>query len=311
MVLALYLTAGGALGKYIAAMRYAAGYTGQGGPWMPPEGPTLRSYLQAVRFSFLYWASARLVLTTPAVTGGFFGVFVLRERRIQQLVLFVVLAYVGIAAQAKFFWYQYWYMLPFLALLGGWTWDRTFSLLHRSQPRVLALTASAALVGGLLLSTPEVLDNGTSQWRSYVHYYTRPDRREEFYAGFDTYLLSRNIADYVRSQTEPDEVIYVWGNDPLISLRADRRTTSRFFYSQPLMSAWAPSPWQRQFMDELQARPPAFFIVQRHHLERWITGHTIGYVDYIGRIPALQQWLENNYALDTESEAHLVYRRRD
>src|SRR5205085_10989670 len=87
----LYLAAGGALGEFVAATRFAAGYTRIGGPWQGPHGPTWQDYLQAVRLSFPSWALARLVVTAPAVVGGFYGAVIVRERRVQQLVLIVAL----------------------------------------------------------------------------------------------------------------------------------------------------------------------------------------------------------------------------
>src|SRR5262245_60243784 len=100
-----YSGVGGALGEYIAATRFASGYTRLGGPWQGTDGPDLPDYFDTLRFSFLYWGRWRLALTAPAVVGGFYGAVVLNERRVQRLVLFVAPAYVGIAAQAKFFWY--------------------------------------------------------------------------------------------------------------------------------------------------------------------------------------------------------------
>ena len=315
-VLVLYLAVGGALGEYIAAARFASGYTSLGGPYSP-EGLTTSNYLSTVRLSFLFWALGRLVLTAPAIIGGFFGVFVLRERRVQQLVLFVVLGYVGIAAQAKFFPYHYLYLLPFMALLGGWAWDQAFRLLRRTRGRSLATTGGALLVGGLLLSTPEVVDNAWWQWKGHVEYYTRPEARESYYdffgpwnGGTFSYRASRETAYYLERRTEPTDRLYVWGYDPLIYLLAQRPSASRFVYSFPLMSDWAPRSWQGEFMEELESHPPVYFVVQRYEGARWITGHVVDSGDYIAWFPALESWLARNYELETEIEDYLIYRRK-
>ena len=318
LALALWLASGGALGEYVDATRFATGYTGLGGPWSPPEGPTLGSYLQTLRFSFLYWALARLVLTAPAIIGGFVGVFVLRDRRVGQLVLFLVLAYAGIAAQAKFFWYHFSYMLPFLALLGGWTWDRTYRYLRELRSGRTALAATGLLATALLLSTPEVLDTGLSQWRSYVQYYTRPHEREYFYdlfgpwgaGGGFAYRASRNTAYEIRIRTQPGDSIYVWGYDPLIYLLADRPHASRFIYAFPLMSDWAPDAWTSEFLADMQAHAPVYFVTQRNEGGPWITGHNIDPADYVDWFPALRYWLDNNYDLEMEVEDYQLYRRR-
>jgi hypothetical protein len=314
-LLLLYLAAGGALGEYIAATRFASGYTTLGGPWAP-EGATVGKYLETVRLSFLFWALGRLLLTAPAIVGGVAGVFFLRERRVQQLVLFAVLCYAGIAAQAKFFPYHYLYMLPFLALLAGWAWDRVIRLLARRRGPRMALIGGALLVTGLGLSTPEVVDSAWYQWQSHVRYYTHPESREDYYdffgpwgGGTFSYRASRDTAYYLYRRTEPGDHLYVWGYDPLIYLLAQRPSSSRFIYSFPLMSDWAPHAWQSEFLSDLEQVPPVYFVVQRYEGALWITGHTIDTGEYIAWFPALERWLADNYQLEAEIEDYLIYRR--
>jgi hypothetical protein len=311
----LWLAWGGALGEYLAATRFASGYTQLGGPYSP-EGLTLGNYLNAVRFSFLWWALTRLLVSAPALIGGFFAVFLLRERRARQVVLFVVLCYLGISTQAKFFPYHFLYLLPFVALLAGWGWDRAFRLLGRAGG-ARAGAAGVLLVAGLALGTPDVVDNGYNQWKSYVRFYTRTHEREYFYdffgpwgGGTFSYRASREVARHVQERTGPGDALYVWGYDPLIYLLADRPSASRFIYSFPLMSGWAPESWQPRFLGELEARPPAFFLVQRYEGARWITGHNIDSGDFIPWFPELYDWLADYYVLDTEIEDYQIYRRR-
>jgi hypothetical protein len=316
VVLVLWLWAGGALGEYIAATRFASGYTSLGGPYSP-EGMTVGNYLNAFRYAIVWWALSRVVLSVPALIGGFLALFVLRERRAVQVTLFVLVAYAGIAAQAKFFPYHWLYMLPFVALLAGWTWDRALALLAARAPRGRALAGSAVLVAGLLIATPDVTDTGWNQWKSAVHYETRPEEREYFYdyfgawnGGAFSYRASREVSRYVNSRTAPGEHLYVWGYDPLIYLLADRPIASRFIYSFPLMSGWAPGAWQGEFLRELEERPPGYFIVQRYEGARWITGHQIDTGDYIAWFPELERWLRAHYRLEAEIEDYLIYHRR-
>jgi hypothetical protein len=305
---ALYLAAGGALGEYLAATRFATGYTRIGGPWQGPKGPTLDGYLQAIRLSFVHWALGRLVLTAPAVVGGFIGVFLLRERRVQQLVLFVALAYVGIAAQAKFFWYHYWYMLPFLALLAGWTWDRALALFLRSWPRVRVVGVAVLAAAVLLSSSPEVLDNGWKQWQQYIRYRQDPAYRARFSKTVSA--STHEVASYVAQRTQPGEAIYVWGYDPLVYLLADRPHASRFIYALPFMSDWAPERWLREFIAEMKAHPPVYFVTQHNQGGPWIVGHSIDPADYITWLPELDQWLRENYERETQFGDFVLYRRR-
>jgi len=307
---ALYLLAGGALGEYAAATRFAAGYTRLGGPWQGPDGPTTEDYLQTLRLSFVYWALARLVLTVPAIVGGGYGALLRHERRVQQLVLFVVLAYAGIATQAKFFWYHYAYMLPFLALLAGWSWDSLLTALRRVHGRVTTAAVGGLLLAVLLVSTPEVLDHGLHQWDDALRYYRHPEQRESFDAQFYGYDASRQAGWYLQQHTRPDEAIYVWGYDPLVYLLTDRPFASRFIYAFPMMSTWAPPAWRQEFLDDMHAHPPIYFITQHNQGGPWITGHSIDPADYVAWFPPLQEWLLANYDLETTIGDFLIYRRR-
>jgi len=105
-------------------------------------------------------------------------------------------------------------------------------------------------------------------------------------------------------------MIYVWGYDPMIYLLADRPHSSRFIYAFPMMSDWAPRRWQSEFMDEMRARPPVYFIAQHDQGGPWITGHTIDPADYIPWFPALQQWLSDGYDLEAQMGAYVIYHRR-
>jgi hypothetical protein len=310
IVLALWLAGGGALDDYIAATRFASGYTRLGGPWQGPDGPTLGAYVEAVRLSFVFWALMRLLLTAPAVIGGFYGAFIAKDRRVQQMVIFSVLAYAGIAAQAKFFWYHYLYMQAFLALLSGWTWDRTYSRLRAVQPPPVALATAMLLVIGLLLATPEVTTRAGNQWKSYVRWFTRPQERDLFLGYFPGYLTTRDTAVYLRERTSPGDTLYIWGYDPLIYLLADRPSASRFIYSFPMMSSWAPHSWTEEFLADIKARPPIYFVAQRNQGAPWITGHNIEPLDYIPLIPDLQQLMDENYELETVLGDNMIYRRK-
>jgi hypothetical protein len=208
-------------------------------------------------------------------------------------------------------------MLPFMALLAGWAWDRAFSALARTGGRGRALTAGALLAGGLILASPDVSDSGFNHWKSYVRFYTRPAERERFFdyfgpwgGGTFSYRASREVAWYVQGRTRPGEPVYVWGYDPLVYLLADRPSASRFIYSFPLMSNWAPSSWQPGFLAELEARPPVYFIVQRGEGARWITGHIIDSGDFIPWFPDLAAWLDANYQQEAEIEDYTIYRKR-
>ena len=306
---AAYLLAGGAFGEFILATRFATGYTRLGGPWQGPDGPTTASYLNALRLSFLHWALVRIVLTVPAALAAFSGTFLRRERRVIVLSLFCLLGYTGIAMQAKFFWYHFLYLVPFFALLAGWGWDQLLVRLRRTMGRTPAYATGLVLAILFCLWTPDVSDNGWYQWRSFLRYRADPEWRQAYFAYFGGYDETRETADYLQRNTAPGEAFYIWGYDPLIYLLADRPHAQRFIYSFPMMSAWAPPAWTEEFVAAMRAKPPRYFVTQHNQGGPWIVGHEIDPAYYVPSIPALNEWLHENYTMETQIESYVIYRR--
>jgi hypothetical protein len=307
---AAYLLVGHALGEFAAAMRWGAGYTRLGGPWDPPGGPTLPGYLTVLRQDFWTWAAARLVLALPALAAAAAGAFVLRDVRLAQLLAFVLLAYVGIAAQMKFFPYHYGYLVVFLALLAGWGWDRAITALSRSPGRLPALAAGLGVAAVLLLCSPVVWDNGVANWRAALDYARHPAHRDGDLLPTPGYIAEQQVAGYIRARTRSDASMEVWGFDPMLYLLAGRAPANRFLFPYPMMSAWAPRRWQDELVADLRTRRPAYIVVLREYPEYWIVGHEIGDVEFIDRYPALQQLLQQEYEPETEIADRILYHRR-
>ncbi len=311
-LLMLYLAAGDALGEFLRTMRYASRYSTLGGPWNPEGGPTIHAYLTTLRDSFVFWAYDRLVLVLPAVVGGFCGALLLRNARVGQLLIFLVLSYVVIAIQAKFFWYHYGHMFLSLALLSGWTWDQMLGMLRRawSAPVAYGIAVSTAVV--LVLNSAQVRTDGPNQWRNLVRFSRQPETRELYYAlaghGFDNV---RRAGFYVRERSQPHDSIFVWGFEPAIYLVADRPPGARFMFTFPFMSDWSPPEWRTSFVEELDRRRPIYFIVEYGLTATWITGESVEMSAAIESFPALKQWLAANYDFEADIAGVTLYRRRD
>jgi hypothetical protein len=122
------------------------------------------------------------------------------------------------------------------------------------------------------------------------------------------------VAAYLQRRTIREDVIYVWGFDPVIYLLADRPSASRFIYSLPLTSDWAPRSWQSEFMRELEAHPPVYVVAQ----PGWYDPSSIGSAldsgsgtFFYSYFPALRLWLERNYQPEAAINGYRVLRRRE
>ena len=74
-------------------------------------------------------------------------------------------------------------------------------------------------------------------------------------------------SEVVRSVTDPDDRIFVWGNEPAIYRQADRRPASRFVYLFPLMTkGYATNAMVVRELDAWRAEPPAVIVDASSHL---------------------------------------------
>ncbi len=318
-VVLAYLAAGHALRAYLEATRFAAGYARLGWPFAPPRR-TVFTYLEYVRDSLALFTFSHAVFAIPALAGVFAAFFLARDRAARAAAVSGLAEFLGIALQQKFFWYHWQVLFPPLALLSGWAWDRAFAVLEQGRTMPWATAGKAALVAALLVLTPSVTRQAYDQWDAFLHRNDSVTARLAYdnqfgpYAdGTYSYLADRQVADYVRAHTQPQETIYVFGYEPLIYLLSERASASRFIYSLPFMSSWAPRRWLDEFLDEIDRNRPVYFIVQRNEgAAEWITGQRLDTAAWATRLlPGVAARLERDYTYEIEIEDFTLYRRRE
>jgi hypothetical protein len=316
-MLALYLLAGHALRAYLdAEFSFAAHYVRLGGPYSP-NGFTWGLFLDAARMDTVYFLTAHLFITLPA---GLALAYALRrggDGRVREIAFIGFTAYLGVLLQAKFFWYHWLAVLPFLALMGGKALADTACFFER-RGRTAALGGMAALAVLLLLLSPQVTDAAVRQWKGVSDYYGGPARRERFNSKFGaygtepySYLADDEVARYVRSRTSPGDTIYVYGYEPLVYLLSGRESASRFIYVFPVITPWAPANWRAEFYNDLRTRAPRYILIQADQGAPWIDGLHEDTASYAAHDAELQQILADSYQRETQIEFFTLYRRRD
>lgn len=317
LALALYLVAGSALGAYLEAMRFASGYATTGWPFAPRER-TPALFLAYARSATLSWLTAQVMLTLPALAGGFAAFAIKRDAAARAITAMALCAYAGIAIQQKFFWYHWQIVLPLLAMLAGWALDQVLTRIEVHTRPGPAMAAKAVLIGGFVLATPDVTNGAFSQWNDLLH---RDDTRltrvrydNQFGAFGDrtySYLADRQVSAYVRDRTNSDDQIYVFGYDPLIYLLSNRQSASRFIYALPLMSDWAPSGWQEEFVNSIRIAAPRYIAVQSYEgAATWITGQSEDTAAWAWKIDAFAALLTDQYEHEIDIEHFSLYRRK-
>gem|GEM_PF-1288330 len=314
----LWLALHGAVGDYLyAQLVFAPNYARQGGPYSP-DGQNLEAFIVGLRTSTMFIIFARVILTAPALFALLAGVLVRRERRVTEVSLYLLAAFLAVAVQAKFFLYHWHVVFPFLALLCGWSAAFCWRWLRAGgRSRVTAALTLATLGAVLLLLTPAITDRSVREWQDALRYVREPEWRRSYYDRFGlygrgtfSYRASDEVSTFIRRNSSEGDTIFVWGYDPLVYIMAERESASRFVSFLPLMTTWTPQAWLDQFVTDLERERPAFILLQRGENARWITGHYIDAVPYAFLIPRFRALLERDYVELERIEDYFIYQRR-
>jgi hypothetical protein len=146
------------------------------------------------------------------------------------------------------------------------------------------------------------LSGATPRSEYLKHFGNRP--RDKFVASAITQL-----ADTARATTKPDDAIYVFGFSPGVHVLADRRSASRFHWSQPILLEFAadrPGYGTRGLLTDLEQSAPALVALQR---DSWGPNgqHSS---EFFHATPALDAWLTANYTRDEDLKRFEIWRRR-
>ncbi|MGI8554652.1 MAG: ArnT family glycosyltransferase [Dehalococcoidia bacterium] len=313
-----YLVAGHALGAYFAAeLGFSRGYAGAGGSYSP-NGFRWDLYLDAARGNTLLFLFSHLFITVPAVAGLAMNSSRADARRTWEVTLLLLLSYLGVLVQAKFFWYHWLAVLPFLALLAGKGLAAIADRLTRGRGRLDGLLRIAGVLALLVVLTPPLTTNAAAQWQDFVLYFAKPSSRHGFYNQFGpygggpySYLADEEAGRYLQLHTQPGDQIYIFGYEALVYLLSGRESPSRFFYTFPVISAWSPPAWQSELMQDLAQKRPRYILIEANEGAPWITGLHEDTAQYAAHFAPLQGLLAERYTREKQIEDFTVYRLRN
>jgi 4-amino-4-deoxy-L-arabinose transferase-like glycosyltransferase len=309
IALTLYLAVVGALGDFIDIQRnYSLPYSSY--RWAPASSsPHVR---------FLLQATAERVrdtpfLVVPAVTALFFALHEARHARaVYYLAALAGLGVLSIWWQGKMFRYHWLIMLPLLAPLAGYTLDRALAL-FALLPGQRMFAAVAVLSFGMVALAFQPLLNVYDNYRTLISYVDGSiDRRDVEARYVPLYRENHELVDYVRSNGDDDDVLFIWGVWPTAYFWLDHPLLDRFIVNSGLRADWSPEDWRIEFMADMLADPPRFFAVARGDNQPWLNGNSETSEGHLrnGNFPELSLLLEQRYRPVFDNGLFLLYELR-
>lgn len=182
----------------------------------------------------------------------------------------------GVFLGGRFFGHYFIQTIPPLAVLGGIGLIELYRLLRTRGLEILRYPVSLVLT--LLLTKVFLLFLITD-----TPYYLKYNGDQISYHQYHTPLFSvtRFIGNYLRQNTQRDELVYVWATNPEINFYALRKTPSPF-----LVHRGENRLPTEEVMQSLQRLPPTYIVA----------------IDEMTRFPQLQEYIQRNYQKETSTE---------
>ena len=241
-----------------------------------------------------------------------------RDPGLRLLLLWTLFGYLHVFLQMKFFSYHWVVLLGPLSVLSGMGMAAMFPERPRLSGPLLPV-AAALVLGALLLGS---LYEPARRYRRELLYDLGLIQAVDFYRPYGKWgegdicvQAELAVAHYLHGNTGPQDRVLVFGLEPGINFLAGRWPPTRFAYDQPLTAdprgnagfAAYQAGLRREFLHDLQARPPAYVVV----VEKDVTSvePKESYQQMLA-FTAFHDWLEGDYFLETKIEHYFIYRRK-
>jgi hypothetical protein len=260
---------------------------------------------------FFFFSSGNAVGLLAAIT---LAPIATREREgTAHILLVVAMQLVGVTMQAKFFPYHFGASLMVGSLVAGLG-------VYKLWQRALDLGWVAAL--GFVTLLPPVLFARTATRDTETDFLDRCWVRQralfsgehwdevdgKLYSAADvSYAADQKVAAFLRDRLEPDELVYIWGFEPMIYDLSERRPASRYVYDVPQRVAWYRDRARADLMIDLGAHPPRAVVVEHRDVFPAVTGDAIDSADTLATFPAFSGWLRDRYDFAIAIEDFDIY----
>ncbi|MCZ6905069.1 MAG: glycosyltransferase family 39 protein, partial [Acidobacteria bacterium] len=276
--------------------------------------------------SYLWWSLAqlqmRLGLWTELMLAAVLALAWKPEerRKVAPVLLAALLGLVSVAVQFRFWIYSFATSLPFLSVLWAYvavrifgqfrSWSADFGIRSWRVARVLVWVVPVSLV-----LTPFVSFSADffDRYRSAAIWARGPEAAHRDYswnALYGHWGEMMEVIDFVKGNSDEGDSVYVWGFEPLIYYRSDRRSPTRFITNMPQIAPWCPPEWREELMRELRADPPTLLVVNRDDAVYPILYTRLDSEQSLAEFPALTQFLTERYISARDFHAFHVFRLR-
>ena len=241
--------------------------------------------------------------------------------RVAPAALLALAGYLAVAMQVRFH-HPYYYetCYPFFAMFWGYACVKTyegFQFLRQAFAKrgwTLARGLLWVVLAGVAASLlPEEGVRVVQQYEFLADWWRNPELSYSVYwwqLPIDKFAGQIKVINFLKTNSSPDDEVYVWGTAPLINFLSQRTNPSRFVSNLALVSLWAPDRWRQELVHTLDEKRPRFIVVVRDDAIPAVSFTGLDSEQYLRVYPAMAEVLSRSYQADVNYGDFEVYRRK-
>ncbi len=243
-----------------------------------------------------------------------------RNRWPENILLYswALMAVSGFLLQARFYPYHLLPVIAPLSLLGAqgflslWSDPEMNKKIYFFKKKVLFAIIVLAFMFGAIRSHMLLTWHFTSSL-------VRGNFSEKFYdrffkfesLGFSINTTSK-AAQYIRENSKKEDLIFIWGFQPLVYFLSERYAPSRFFFNAPLVAQFNEkrTSWRESLIADLRKNPPEIILVVKNDiLQNQLMSNTArDSLALLNEFPELLKLIEDDYQLERIIDNFFLYR---
>jgi hypothetical protein len=242
--------------------------------------------------------SSLLLIALGIVRGA-----LVRGRETLRWALFFLTSFATVVLQGRYFEYHFLPVVPAVAWGTALLLSRPDALSTTPKPRALTRALTLAL---LVAAAGQSLWYARSRWSSFGSL-ARFDAANHQADPHGYWAGQRDVARQIRAMTSDRDRIFIWGDEPLIYLGADRRMAGPNCHLMQVAPPWGGSDRLIRLLARFEKEPPQLIVVTSHRLW-WRDGQSPDLL--LEYYPEMQQFLDGAYVAMSGPEGYRFWLRR-
>lgn len=266
------------------------------------------------------WNFLSLILFEPVILLSTISMFIFlvlitRKRFEYGVLIFLwwVAAFVHLVVQNKFYIYHAIPLLAPGAIMAGYIISIFYEKTNFTKiPRHFFL-----FVGTITLLFVSLLPWLKTNQKTMVEFLKADSKLADVYKQFGDYekgdysvRADMEAAAYLKSQTDENDTLFIWGFEPTVYFLAERSSASRFLYNFPLYGDFGWPELRVQLVEELEQNKPQYIVVVQNDPIPWVTGTENDSISALLEFPELYKLIAERYTFETQIEDFYLYRQK-